>query len=258
LFLGVLIAPPCFSQSVDAIASAPQNYSPPIVATASSFRAVWPSILSAYRRLKPYAQTRVSFASSGLLSTQMLHGAPFELFLSADKISITRVQNAGKNLSAPYALAQGGLHLVSRQIEEPSLATLRAAIDRGEPLKLAIANPRHAPYGQAARDALKAAAIWPSPTNGLLQAENASQALQFALSRAADIAIIPSSLAQELPKDTAARPIAPAYEQPVVHYLSILQNAGPESLAFASWLKTADALTVLQQFGFTAVKTTVR
>jgi len=249
LSLGVLLSTASFGQSINSTESGLTEQSTLVVAAASSFRAVWPSIEKAYLRLEPATDIRISFGSSGLLSTQIVHGAPFELFLSADKESVMRVQQADKTQGNPHPLVEGRLHVVSRLLKPVSLDVLKSALKNNERIKLAIANPRHAPYGRAARQALTAAGIWPLPRTHLLQAENASQALQFALSQAATLAIVPSALVQDLPANATVRELASEYQVPVVHFLAELKPAGSAAQRFSNWLKTPAALNVMQRFG---------
>ncbi len=253
LLLGLIASTPSFSQATESTATPLTLQPAPIVAAASSFRAAWPSIQTAYQE-EPRRDIRISFGSSGLLSTQILHGAPFELFLSADEASVQRLQQTGKTQGDPYPLVEGQLYLVSRQLDSLSLDALRTAVENGEPVKVAIANPRHAPYGIAARQALTNAGIWPLPRHQLLQAENASQALQFALSQAATLAIVPSALVYDLPDNATTHKVASKYQIPVVHFLTELKQAGPAALAFSRWLKTPAALNVLHRFGLSKLE----
>ena len=199
-----------------------------------------------------------SFASSGLLSTQILRGAPFELFLSADQRSVTRIMEAGKTQKDPFALVSGTLSLValpsgnSRPDETPTLSLVRESMASGNPMKLAIPNPRHAPYGKAAQQALTSAGLWPIRKGSLLNAENASQALQYALSGAASFAIVPSTLVTQTPFDINITSLDPSSYEPVIHHLAVLKPAGDSARKLGEWLKTPRALNIMMQFGLSA------
>lgn len=231
---------------------------PPHIALASSFRSLWPTLMHAYIKSSGSSLPLTSFASSGLLSTQILRGAPFELFISADLSSITRIKNAGKTLTPPYALARGTLSLVSLPTHQSSWGTvatmdsLRELIKSGNSLKIAIPNPRHAPYGIAAQQALQAAGLWPLPKGSLLNAENASQALQYVLSGAADIAIVPTTLVTRHTLDITVSSIDPASYEPVIHHLVLLAQAGEQAQQLYAWMKSSSALKIMQQFGLSA------
>lgn len=226
---------------------------PAVVALASSFRTLWPALADAYVKETGNPNPLVSFASSGLLTTQILHGAPFELYLSADEATIDRLASAGKTKQEKYALAKGTLSLAWRGAGAPSLSELGTLMEENKPLKIAIANPRHAPYGIAAMQALDNAGLHPLPNGKLLTAENASQALQYALNGAADAALVPTILVQQFgDANIMLLPIDEASYQSVVHHLTLLQAADKPAVALSNWLKTPQALTIMQGFGLTA------
>jgi molybdate transport system substrate-binding protein len=239
-------------------AANPSDTHAPLVALASSFRSVWPTLMDAYLENPNNHLPSVSFASSGLLSTQILRGAPFELFLSADQRSVTRIMEAGKTQSAPVALASGTLSLVtlsganSSSDRAPEFAWIREWMAMGSSLKIAIPNPRHAPYGIAAQQALTTAGLWPVPRGSLLNAENASQALQYVLSGAASIAIVPTTLVTQVSFDISISTIDIRSYEPVIHHLAILAPAGDAARRLSHWLKTPRALDIMLQFGLAA------
>ena len=136
------------------------------------------------------APPRVSFGSSGNLYRQIAQGAPFDLFLSADEEQALKLVRTGRTEGEGTIYATGRLVLLvpehSRLALDGSLADLGRAIGDGRVSRLAIANPAHAPYGRAAREALERTALWSRLQGRLLLAENAAQAVQFALTRGAD------------------------------------------------------------------------
>ena len=97
------------SAPTESQAVSPSSTKTPLVALASSFRSVWPILMEVYVEELDNRPPLASFASSGLLSTQILRGAPFELFLSADQRSVTRIMEAGKTQKDPFAALFSGL-----------------------------------------------------------------------------------------------------------------------------------------------------
>jgi molybdate transport system substrate-binding protein len=241
---------PTAAQSIDT-----SKTEAPLVALASSFRSVWPVLMEAYGGELDTPSPRTSFASSGLLSTQILRGAPFELFLSADQRSVARIMEAGKTQTDPFALASGTLSLVTLANASrptgaaPTLEWIGDSMINANSLKIAIPNPRHAPYGIAARQALTTAGLWPIPSGSLLNAENASQALQYVLSGVASIAIVPTTLVTQIPFEINTTTIDPSSYEPVIHYLAILAPAGDNARKLSNWLMTPKALSIMMQFG---------
>ena len=226
---------------------------PAVVALASSFRTLWPKLADAYIEETGNPNPLVSFASSGLLTTQILHGAPFELYLSADDATVNRLESAGKTQGPKYAIANGTLSLIWRGDDEPTLSQIGTLMDENKNLKIAIANPRHAPYGMAAMQALENAGLHPLPHGKLLTAENASQALQYALNGAADAALVPTTLVKQIDKTSIKiLPINETSYQRVAHHLVLLKAADQSAVSLSNWLKTPQALTIMQGFGLSA------
>lgn len=138
------------------------------------------------RRFEAETKTKVVFAfgSSGLLAKQVTEGAPFDVFASANRGYVDEVVQAGACDGAtakPYA--RGRIVLWSRD----GTATLAALNDEANK-RIAIANPEHAPYGRAAKEALEKSGLWDAVQPRLVFAENVRQALQLAETGNAELA----------------------------------------------------------------------
>ncbi len=164
------------------------------VAAAANLRYVLPELAAEFERQTGH-QLAVSYAASGTLTTQIQHGAPFELFLSANPEYIQRLikTQLTEGEVVDYAQAQLALFASNHSLLEvdDSLQSLKTALEQGKLNKVAIANPKHAPYGQAARSELERAGIWQQIQSHLLIAENASQVVQFSLSTSVDAGFVP-------------------------------------------------------------------
>ena len=227
----------------------------PLLAAASSLRSLWPELTEQYVKDTGQVAPVASFGSSGLLSTQIINGAPFELFLSADMASITRLPD--QNLAEPaqvYAL--GELQLVvpdnsalAQSLEMAALAKALVASDTEPNLRLAIPNPLHAPYGKAAREALENAGIWPVPALQLLAAENAAQTLQFIKSGAVGAAIVPQALLNGHGDGMASVAVPPDTYTPVMHTIAVLHPATRSAKKFHHWLLSDQSRQVLENAG---------
>ena len=157
---------------------------PLLIAAASDLGSLEPELA----RLVPFP-LRFSFGSSGMLARQVDSGAPFDVFLSADeKLSLDLVKR-GKLLPGRL-YATGRVALWSKQPALRSLDGLRSQSFR----HLALANPQHAPYGRAARQALERSGLWRSLEPRVVLAENVRQSLQFAESGNADVCLTAWSL----------------------------------------------------------------
>jgi molybdate transport system substrate-binding protein len=163
-----------------------------LVGAASDLAAAMPELVAAFER-ESDATVQVTLGSSGLLARQIINGAPIDLFLSADGTWVDHVAEAG--LVAPddrVHYARGYLAIVT--------AAHRRAVERIEALagadigRVAIANPAHAPYGRAAREALERAGVWAALEPNVVYAENVRQTMQFVASGNVDAVITALSL----------------------------------------------------------------
>ncbi len=139
----------------------------PLVAAASDLAPI----------LSSYPDARFTFGSSGQLARQIQNGAPYDLFLSANRAYAEQLVAAGKAKREdlhPYAT--GRLAVWSKS------GRLKRLEDLFDPAvrQIAIANPAHAPYGQAARQALEKAGLWHRLAPKLVYAESVRQTVQFA------------------------------------------------------------------------------
>lgn len=131
-----------------------------------------------------------SFGSTGLLAMQLKEGAPFDLFAAAHMSYVDNVIAAGAcdgATTAPYA--RGRIALWSKAGGVAAPPSLAALTDKAY-TRIAIANPDHAPYGHAARAALRSAGVWEALEARLVFGENVRQALQFAESGNVEVAIV--------------------------------------------------------------------
>ena len=164
------------------------------VAAASDMRSVWLALATAFEQDSGIALSP-SFAASGKLSQQIEHGAPFDVFLSADQAIAERLVERGLTRGPAQRYTRGRLGLWLREGSPVQGLEQLATHLRG---KLVIANPRHAPYGQRAEQVLQVGAQWQALQGQLVMGENVAQAAQLALSGQAEAALIAWSLRTEL------------------------------------------------------------
>ena len=137
--------------------------------------------------------TTATFGSSGLLVQQILNGAPFDLFLSADTQFPEKLKSAGKNYGNPKIYAYGKVVLWSLKKDVSKGLDL---LQNPEINKIAIANPELAPYGKNTVEALKKSGLYSKIENKIVWAENISQVAQFASTGNADVGFIALSNAK--------------------------------------------------------------
>ena len=231
----------------------------PAVAAAASLRHVFPELVRAWSAAGG-VPPEVSFGSSGNLYRQIVQGAPFDLILSADEEQALDLVRAGRTEGGGAVYGVGRLVLLlpghSRLALDASLEDLRRAIGDGRLRRLAIANPAHAPYGRAAREALVRAGLWRRLSEGgrLLFAENAAQAVQFALTRGAGGGLVPRALAltERVSREARHVLIDDALHRPITHRMVLLARAGDEARALFRFLAGPRARRIFERFGFAA------
>jgi len=163
------------------------------VAAASDVEPVFGALCESYKQ-KTGRDVVLSFASSGALAKQIEHGAPFDLFVSASEEHIARLRKKGRLVPSTirsYARGQLALWTAGDGQLPGSLAELVAAPN----LRIAVANPEHAPYGSAAVSALRSLGLYEKVRARLVFAENVRQAQLFTESGNTDVSIIARSLA---------------------------------------------------------------
>ena len=203
---------------------------------------------------------RVSYAASGVLARQIAHGAPFEVFLSANERYVEFLSQRGLIADDGVVYALGELVLFVPQgsslsglltEEEGGLGLLHAALDAGLLKRLVMANPTHAPYGVAARDSLQHAGLWSRLKEHLVLGENAAQAAHFSVSGAADGGLIPRSLAQQpqLARRGRSVPLDARSYAPLRQRVVLLAGAGESARRFVDFLSSSVAQRILLDNG---------
>ncbi len=227
----------------------------PTVAAASDLQFALDEIVVAFRQQTGKA-VRVTYGSSGNLFRQIAQGAPFELFLSADEGFVFQLADAGLTPDRGVPYARGRIVVFAPHgspVEaDPELAGLRQALAEGRIRRLAIANPEHAPYGRAAREALASAGLWDAVQPALVLGENVSQAAQFAASGSAQAGLFAYSLALAPSLARAGRfaLLPERMHGPLRQRMVLTRKAGDTARAFHAYLQQAAARGVLERHGF--------
>jgi len=242
-----------------ALTSAASAQRPPVIAAASDLNFALGEIARQFEQ-ETGQRVDVVFGSSGTLTRQILDGAPFELFLSADEAFIDTLAAAGltRDRGALYAIgrivlfAPPGSPLVPQQ----GLDGLARLLASGRVPRFAIANPEHAPYGRAAEAALRKRGLWNDLKPRLVLGENVSQAAQFATTGNAVGGIIAYSLAlaPNLQSRGAYALIPDSDHPPLRQRMVLLKRAGTVVTRFHAFLQTPTARQSFERYGFTLPK----
>jgi molybdate transport system substrate-binding protein len=194
----------------------------------------------------PPCRVRFTFGASGMLAEQIRHGADYDLFLAAnekyidDLVSADSLRPGSKTL---YATGRIGLY-GRKPLQWSDLSTVKT---------LSIANPQHAPYGLAAKQALEHENLWKALQPRIVMGENVRQALRFAETGNVDAAIVAWSLV----KDKGAVMLPSEWHQPIVQTAAIPKRSqNPEAAKrLLNFLLSAEGQRILSQHGFSPAPT---
>ncbi|WP_425424920.1 molybdate ABC transporter substrate-binding protein [Shewanella insulae] len=227
----------------------------PAIAAASNIKFALDKIAADFTQ-ETGKRVRISYGSSGNFVAQLRHGAPFELFLSADDKYIYQLHKLGVTKSDGEIYAIGRLALAAPKRSplslDAELVGVKALLEKGGLKRFAIANPDHAPYGERAREALQHLGLWQPLQPHLIYGENVSQAAQFALSGSTDGGIVALSLAMA-PQFRAAShyvELPSEWHSPMNQRMVLTPKAGETARAFYAYLSQAKARAVFLEFGF--------
>lgn len=227
----------------------------PVVAAASDLQYVLAEVSETFTRDTGRA-VKLSIGSSGNFIRQIMQGAPFEIFFSADEGYVNELARRGLTPDEGVLYAVGRLALFvppgSAVKADAQLHDLAASLADGRLRKLAIANPEHAPYGRAAREVLTRARLWEKLHGRVVLGENVSQAAQFAATGSVEAALIAYSLAiSDRMAGRGAYVLVPEeWHQPLRQRMVLLKGAGDTARAFYAFVQSPSARAVFERYGF--------
>ena len=241
----LLLAAAGCGASKDNVAPAPASLK---VAAASDLQVVLPVLAERFRQVHGMEIVPV-FGSSGQLAQQIEHGAPYDVFLSANKAFVERLAEKGAvraDSVTPYA--RGLLVLVVNRKAGVAVDGL-ADLTKPEIKHIAIANPEIAPYGLAAKQALERSGL-ASVTPKLVRGESVRIALQFVQTGNAEVGLVAHSAA-DVPEVRRIDLDRTLYD-PVVQYLGIVSRTENPAAArtFADFLLGDKGQALFASFGF--------
>ncbi len=188
--LSSYIALPLLVFALSLMAQTPQKNKDLLVAAAADLAGIEQPVTAIFRKTTG-RPAKFVLGASGLLARQIEQGAPYDVFLSANERFVADLAKSGRlRPDSVRVYAYGRLGLWSRDGSVTRLVQLR----EGRIVHVALANPEHAPYGEAARELLQNAGLWAALQPKVVYGENVRQALQFAESGNADAAITAWSL----------------------------------------------------------------
>jgi molybdate transport system substrate-binding protein len=224
------------------------------IAAAADLHSALDEITSGFQT-EASVHVKVVYGSSGNLFQQIQNGAPFDLFFSANSDFPKKLEAAGLTVPGTYyEYARGHIVLLTSSTSALDLQQGLKVLLEPSVKRIAIADPGHAPYGQAAVAALKSQGIYDQVLRKLVVGENIAQAASFVTSGAADIGIVAKSLAvspsargqirfAEIPSDEYS---------PIQQACVLLKSSTKQEAArrFLTYIQGPEASKILQRYGF--------
>lgn len=195
-------------------------------------------------------QVTFSFGSTGNLTTQIEQGAPFDVLAAANVAFVDRLIAGGFGVADSKSLYAVGRIVLASSVEAGAdVQSLEGLLDPAV-TRIAIANPEHAPYGQAAKEALISTGIWDQVEPKLVYGENIRQTLQFIETGNAEAGIVARSIA-DVPGITYV-PIDDSLHQPLLQAMVAVADRPHEQAAreFIAFITSAEGQAILGKYGF--------
>lgn len=229
--------------------------SAPVIAVAANFAATADTLGKEFTQ-HTGKSVRLSVAASGTLVHQIIEGAPFQLFLSADESYVNQLYKRGLTPDTGKIYAVGVLVLYV-----PATSHLDYSMDTKSILqqlvtntsyKIALANPKLAPYGKAAQQVLNRFTSTQKLQGREIFGENVGQTAQFALADTIDAALLPLSIAMSVTVQQAGhiKKIPDDWYQPLLQRVVLINNAGTTARDFFQFLDSKQARHIIEQAGY--------
>lgn len=225
------------------------------VAVAANMKDAFAEIQAAFRATgKP--EMRVVYGSSGNFTAQIMNGAPFNLFISADEKFPLELYKNGKTVDSGKVYAIGKIVMIAKNSSGIDLGKDKTQFARAivKANKLAIAKPELAPYGKAAIEFMKAEGWWELAKDKLVYGDNIGAATMFVATGAADVGFTALSLAQspEVAKQTHYVLLNDSLYEPIMQRMVLIKGAPQEAIDLYRFMQTVKAREILAKYGYGA------
>lgn len=222
------------------------------IAAAADLKFAMDEIVTVFKASQPVHEIEVIYGSSGKFHTQIQQGAPYDLYFSADIAYPRELAKLGLAASEVKPYAVGRIVLWSNSLEAGKMTL--ASLSDPRISKIAIANPKHAPYGKRAEEALRAAGMWDKVRDKLVLGENIANTAQFVQTGNAQVGIIALALALNPELATAGGHflIPDHLHSPLEQGFIITKLGGAKPLArqFADFMGAPSARSIMSKYGF--------
>ncbi len=224
------------------------------IAVAANVSYAIDELKTAFRQENPDTSVNVILGGSGKLTAQILNGAPYGLFMSADMAYPQALYDANISLTKPVVYAEGSLAFLS--VKKHDFTQGMALLKSKSIKKIAIANPKTAPYGKAAVEAMQNAGVYTNVASKFVYGESISQTVSYAVI-AADIGIIAksslySATMSQYKEHRNWESIDPKLYTPIKQGIVLLKASEGNSdyKAFYDFILSTKAETILKRYGY--------
>ncbi|GAB6074245.1 molybdate ABC transporter substrate-binding protein [Nautilia lithotrophica] len=216
------------------------------VAAAANTTYAMPEIIKKFNKKYPNIKVNVILASSGKLTAQIMHGAEYDIFMSANMKYPEFLYKKGIAKSKPKIYAKGAIALFS--VKNIRLDDFKKAMLNAK--SIAIANPKTAPYGKAAIDAMKNAGIYNKVANRLVYAETVSAVIPYTIN-SADVGIVAKSslFSPKMKKYRNFADVPKSLYKPINQGIIMLNNKN-ETLKFYNFIFSNEAKEIFKKYGY--------
>ncbi|MCK9421554.1 MAG: molybdate ABC transporter substrate-binding protein [Bacteroidales bacterium] len=221
------------------------------IAAAADLRFVMDELTNEFKKSNPKIKVEVIYGSSGNLYQQIVNQAPFDIFFSADISYPQKLDSLNLTGSKPKLYAIGHLVMWSASLDvSKGIELLR----NNDVKKIAIANPRVAPYGKRAMECLKYYKMDDRVKDKIVEGENVSQAAQFVLTGNTEVGLIALSLALSPEMKSKGKYFSideKSYSKLEQAYVIIKKpETSKEVLKFTDYIETEQARRLFGKYGF--------
>ncbi|WP_434657538.1 molybdate ABC transporter substrate-binding protein [Sulfurimonas sp. NW9] len=224
------------------------------IATAANVSYALPRLIKEFQKNNPQTKIQMTIGSSGKLTAQIMHGAPYDIFLSANMAYPKKLYEKGFALTKPVVYARGALALFStkkRDFQQGTALVLDKNIRT-----IAIANPQTAPYGIAARQALQNASLYKKIKKKLVYGESVGQTVAYAVT-AADLGFIAKSALfspkmKQYEEGVNFKDVDPKLYTPIAQGIVLLKHAtdNADAHSFYTFLLSQPAKEIFKAYGY--------
>ena len=222
------------------------------IAVAANVSYAIPELIKEFNKIYPDIKVRVTLGSSGKLTAQIKHGAPYELFMSANMKYPNALHVDKMATTKPIVYAQGSLAIFSSKKRD--FSSMQSLLRSNDIRKIAVANPKTAPYGVATFEALKNAKILEDIQKKFVYGESISQTVAYTVT-ATDLGFIAKSSLYspkmvQFKKNINWSSIDKKLYTPINQGMVLLKKSTLEAQAFYDFILSKKAKSIFKSYGY--------